>query len=77
MIINCNDWSGLFKGLSAFLGKYRSDLLKKLMNKFDEINVKDCENVRASIFCKAVFMVYEDTNSLMSAIAGAAFETGD
>lgn len=77
IIVNCNDWASLFKGLGAYLGKYRSDLLKKLVSKFEELHIHDCENVRASVFCKAVFMIHEDTSSLMSMIAGAALNKGD
>lgn len=46
--------------------KYESDLIKKLIKKFGLLKITDYENVKASLFCKTVFLLqeeYEDSRS--------------
>jgi len=60
IVVNCNEWPSLFKGFASLFGKYESELLKKLNKKLIEVKIKDAENIRASLFCKAVFLMQED-----------------
>jgi hypothetical protein len=50
----------LFKGFSIYFGKYETSLIKELMKKFQELKLADAENLRASLFCKAIFLLQED-----------------
>lgn len=52
--------SSLFKGLSAIFGKYDSELIGRLLKKFEELGVEDYENTQASMFSKAIFFMQED-----------------
>ncbi len=40
--------------------KYESDLIKRLIKKFSLLKIVDYENVKASLFCKTVFLLQEE-----------------
>lgn len=60
--------ASLFKGLSAIFGKYDSELISRLLKKFEELQIEDYENIQASLFCKAIFFMQEDQKELKKSL---------
>lgn len=60
IIVKCNDWPSLFKGLSFLFKRYETLLIRKLVNKLKELGTEHSgEKVQASVFMRAVFLLQE------------------
>ena len=52
--------ANLFKGLSYLFNNYETQMIKRLIKKYRQLKVEESNNVLASIFAKAVFLLHED-----------------
>ena len=60
VVVNCNEWANLFKGLNYLFNNYETQMIKRLIEKLQQLGVEETNNVLASIFAKAVFLLHED-----------------
>lgn len=61
VIVKCNDWPSLFKGLSFLFKRYETQLIRKLVSKLKELGTEHSgEKVQASVFMRAVFLLQEE-----------------
>lgn len=65
MIVNCNDWANLFKSFTFLFRHYETSLIKRIVKKFSDMKIKENNNVRASIFARAVFLLQEEEDQEM------------
>lgn len=60
LVVNCNDWANLFKSFTFLFRHYETSLIKRIVKKFSDMKIKENNNVRASIFARAVFLLQEE-----------------
>lgn len=72
--MNCNDWANLFKSLTFIFKQYETSLIKRIVKKFSDMKIKENNNVRASIFARAVFLLQEEQEQDSLGIQGLTAE---
>lgn len=60
IVVNCNEWANLFKGLNYLFNNYETQMIKRLIKKYKQLRIEETNNVLASQFAKAVFLMHED-----------------
>lgn len=60
IIVNCNEWANLFKGLSYLFNNYETQMIKRLIKKYKDLGIEETNNVLASLFGKAVFQLHDE-----------------
>lgn len=60
VVVNCNEWANLFKGLNYLFNNYETQMIKRLIKKYKQLRIEETNNVLASQFAKAVFLMHED-----------------